>query len=317
VTAIRAAIRYAGMPVLLTAAVWLTFALFARDWSQAVVLPSMGILLFFLVWGLEHIVPFRSEWNRSDGQRVNDVGHSIVGTALGGSLGNFATIALVGVGAAALAGEGGGIWPTELAVPVQVALVFVLADLGRYVQHRLMHVVPILWRFHELHHSADALNVFKTSRNHFVERFFQQFFLLGPVLLMGAGSEAVLPFVVVNSYLGVFDHSNVDFRLGPLEYVVMGPAAHRIHHSRDSFEGNSNFGTALLVWDWVFRTYVPPVGRSRRRWVEEFAVGIAGDPTPPGFLDQILEPFRRRQVAEERSSSSVESPSPLESAPSG
>lgn len=300
-------IRYAGMPVLLTAMVWTTFALFAAGHPEAIVLPIMSIVSFVLLLVLERIAPFRKDWNDNDGQRFNDIGHSLFGTALGGTLGNIATLALVGVGASRLAGESGGVWPRGLPLPIQVAIVFVLADLGRYVQHRLMHSFPLFWRFHELHHATETLNAFKTTRSHLIERFTQQLFLFGPVLLMGAGAEAILPFVVVNSFLGGFDHSNVDFRIGPLEYVIMGPLAHRIHHSKNAVEGNRNFGTALLVWDWIFRTYQAPIARSDFEWKHKFDVGIENDTTPKGFFRQIVDPFlpARMQAQLATGSSSV------------
>jgi sterol desaturase/sphingolipid hydroxylase (fatty acid hydroxylase superfamily) len=294
--AFRVLVRWAGMPVLLVGAAWATFELLARGANEGAVLGGMGVLVFLIVWGLERLVPFKPEWNANDGQRWHDVGHTLFGTFLGGRLGQVMTLALTGSAAAWIAERtDGGLWPADVPVAVQIAIVFLAADLGRYVQHRAMHEVPLLWRFHQLHHSIDVLNVWKTSRNHFVERLFQQLFLLGPVLALGAPAEVVLPFVVANSYLGVFDHSNVDFRLGPLEYVVMGPSAHRLHHSRDLREGNTNFGTSLVVWDWVFGTYTNPVRRAREG-AASYRVGIADDDMPSGFVAQVIDPFKPRRA---------------------
>lgn len=292
----KTAIRYGGMPLLLGGAGWATFAMLALQWNEGAVLGGMGLLVFAIVWALERVVPFKPEWNRNDGQRWHDIGHTLFGTFLGGRLGQVLTLAASGSAAAAIAEHTDtGLWPTELPIAIQIAVVFLVADLGRYVQHRLMHEVPALWRFHQLHHSTDVLNVWKTSRNHFVERLFQQLFLLGPVLALGAPAEVVLPFVVTNSYLGVFDHSNVDFRLGPLEYVLMGPSAHRLHHARDLREGNTNFGTALVVWDFLFGTFTNPVRRAREG-AATYEVGIEGDDTPAGFLAQVIDPFVPRRA---------------------
>jgi len=305
VDAFRVAVRYLGMPGLLVGAVVVTFELLERGWHEGLVLALMGTAMFFVVWGLERLVPFRADWNRNDGQKLNDVGHTVFGTFLGGKLGNVLTMVVAGSSAAWIAEHTSTVvWPTEWPIALQVVLVFLVADLGRYVSHRAMHEIPFLWRFHELHHSADVLTVFKTSRNHLVERVFQQVFLFGPVIALGAPEEAILPFVVANSYLGVFDHSNVDFRLGPLEYVLMGPVAHRLHHSRDLREGNTNFGTALLVWDLVFGTYTNPVRRAREG-AGTFDVGIEGDRTPGRFVDQVLDPLRRREGGAEPETSTV------------
>jgi ornithine lipid hydroxylase len=290
-------VRYLGMPVLLVGSAALALALLGRGVHEGIVLVGIGTALFVLVWGLEYVAPYRRDWNGSDGQRLNDIGHTLVGTYLGGGLGNVLTFSLVGVIAAAIAGStGSGIWPGHWPLWLQVAIVFLLADLGRYIQHRLMHEVPLFWRFHLLHHSTEVLTVFKTSRNHLVERLFQQTFLLGPVLLLGAGAEAIIPFVVINSFLGIFAHSNVDFRIGAFECVFMGPAAHRLHHSRALDEGTTNYGTSLLVWDWLFRTYTNPLRRAREvgRRVD---VGVEGDPTPGGFWAQLIAPITMPAVA--------------------
>jgi sterol desaturase/sphingolipid hydroxylase (fatty acid hydroxylase superfamily) len=290
--AFRSLVRYLGMPGLMVAGGWATFALLDAGYEQGLVLLGMSLVIFFVVWGLEILVPYREDWVGSDGQRLNDVGHALFGTFLGGRLGNLVAFGLFGLAAAWVAEHtGGGLWPTSWPMWLQVVLLFLLADLGRYVQHRTMHEVPVLWKYHVLHHSVGAMNVFKTSRNHIVERFFQQPFLFGPAIALGAGPEVILPFVVVNSMLGVFDHSNVDFRLGPLEYVIMGPNAHRIHHSIDMKEGNTNYGTALVVWDILFRTYTSPQSRERAG-KGKIDVGVADDPTSPGFFGQLVDPLR-------------------------
>lgn len=290
----RATVRYAGMPVLLVSFGVLTFALLSRGFSEAAVVGATSSAVFWIVWALERFVPYQTKWNARDGQLANDIGHLLFGTYFGGFLGNAATMALVGAGAGFIADHlGAGLWPTSLPLFVQVALVFLVADLGRYVQHRAMHAVPFLWRFHQLHHATEVMSVWKTSRNHILERFTQQLVLFGPVLLLGAPKAVVLPFIVVNGMLGIFDHSNVDFRLGPLDYVLMTPEAHRIHHSRDLVEGNTNFGTALLVWDFLFGTYTPPAARAKAG-LAKVEVGIAADDTPDGFVAQVLDPFVRR-----------------------
>ncbi len=300
-------VRYLGMPGLMVAGGWATFALLGAGYAEGLVLLAMSLAIFFVVWGLEVLVPYREDWVGSDGQRLNDVGHSIFGTLLGGQLGNLAAFGLFGLAAAFIAERtGGSLWPSSLPMLLQVVLLFLLADLGRYVQHRTMHEVPYLWRYHVLHHSVGAMNVFKTSRNHIVERFLQQPFLFGPAIALGAGPEVILPFVVVNSMLGVFDHSNVDFRLGPLEYVLMGPNAHRIHHSIDRVEGNTNYGTALVVWDILFRTYTSPQSRARAG-KGKVDVGVVDDPTSPGFWGQIVDPLRRAPATSSPSSSSSSS----------
>ncbi|MFQ5566823.1 MAG: sterol desaturase family protein, partial [Paracoccaceae bacterium] len=82
---------------------------------------------------------------------------------------------------------------------------------------------------------------------------------------------------------GFFQHSNVDARLGPLNWLVAGPELHRWHHSRIVRESNTNFGNNLIVWDALFGT----------RYLPERQVGVLGllnRAYPKDFLGQTLAP---------------------------
>lgn len=80
--------------------------------------------------------------------------------------------------------------------------------------------------------------------------------MFGPLFLVGVPAPVLFWYVLPNTCLGLFDHSNVDVELGWLGYVFTAPRAHRIHHSLDMKEGNSNFGSALVVWDILFGTFI-------------------------------------------------------------
>jgi sterol desaturase/sphingolipid hydroxylase (fatty acid hydroxylase superfamily) len=278
-------------PLLMSGAVALTYATIQLGWSPPLASTAVSTLLFFVIWGLEQVLPHRPEWNAHDGQRWNDLGHTIFGTGGGAALGNFLTeltFSALGLSIARLRG-GSGLWPSSLPIGAQLLIVVLVADLGRYVQHRLMHQVPFLWPFHALHHSVLHLNVWKTSRSHLVERVTQQVFMFGPLVACGVPDTVLLYYVIPNTFLGMFAHSNADLRLGPLEYVVMGPAAHRLHHSIEMAHGLSNYGSAIVLWDIVFGTYTNPMKEP-----PPAKMGIASDTTPRGFWGQVVDPFVRR-----------------------
>jgi sterol desaturase/sphingolipid hydroxylase (fatty acid hydroxylase superfamily) len=285
------AARWLLFPVLMCAAVGATYATIARGWAPPLASTIVSTILFFVIWGLEHVLPHRPEWNAKDGQRWNDLAHTIFGTGGGAALGNFLTEVTFSALGLWIAHARGGprVWPSSWPIWAQVAIVVLAADLGRYVQHRLMHQVPWLWPFHALHHSVEHLNVWKTSRSHVVERVTQQIFMFGPLVACGAPDTVLLYYVIPNTFLGMFAHSNADFRLGPLEYVIMGPAAHRLHHSIEIAHGTSNYGSAIVLWDIAFGTYTNP-----NREPPPAKMGIAGDVTPRGFWAQIIDPFVRR-----------------------
>ncbi len=255
--------------------------------NYSIVLNSVALLMFFTVLGLEKAMPFKKEWNEKDPQTLNDLGHTLFGTALGAMSGDFLT-KLIFANVALWISDNVGFtfWPTHWPLMLQVVLVFLLAEFGRYWQHRLMHLHPGLWRYHRLHHSIDRMGVLKTSRSHIMERIFQQVFMFSFLIAIGAPKDVMLLYIIPNSFLGMIDHSNIDLKLGYLEYVFMGPAGHRLHHSEDMVTGNTNFGSAMLVWDVIFGTFSDPV-----KTPPPDRVGIPDDPMPSGFVDQIIDGF--------------------------
>ena len=144
---------------------------------------------------------------------------------------------------------------------------FIFDDFARYWLHRLLHTVPILWSFHKVHHSATTLNPFTVFRTHPIEAILFStrsaivqgitaaifFFFFGNqvtlVMVFGA-SIFTFAFNILGSNLRHSPISVQYWRL--LEYIVMSPAQHHIHHSTAKEHINKNFGVALSVWDWMF-----------------------------------------------------------------
>lgn len=286
---LRTVCRYGAFPVLMAAGILATFTLAPRlGWPVPLVATLVALALFGVIVALERFIPYRAAWNAGDGQFGHDVGHTLFGSGVGAGLGDALNGLAVGALAGALARPGGfGLWPTTWPFWVQVVLVSLVADLGRYVQHRMHHGSAFLWRFHELHHSGQVLTAIKASRSHLVERVLQQLFMYGPLLALGAPREVLWWFIVPNSLLGPFAHCNADLRLGPLEYLVMGPGNHRLHHSANLKQSNSNFSSCLVIWDVVFGTWTSPF----KHQVE--GVGLEGPQPDSRFVAQLVAPFRR------------------------
>ena len=273
-------------PLVLAAGVASTWwTLEVLRWTPALVLNVVSSAFFVLIALLEYVLPHRQDWRASDGQMVHDLGHSWLGTGLGGLAGNLTIGFVVPLLSAALWGQRSW-WPSELPFALQLGIVYVLADFGRYWQHRLHHLVPFLWRFHALHHSVERMSVFKTSRSHFVERYLQQVAMFSLLYLLGCPLELLVWYIIPNSVIGLLDHSNLDVQLGPLERVIMGPKGHRLHHSAAPEDMDTNFGSAITLWDVVFRTFRDPT-----RVPQPELVGILDDPIPRDFLRQYLSPF--------------------------
>lgn len=137
-----------------------------------------------------------------------------------------------------------------------VSTVLVL-DLVRYVSHRLMHQVPLLWRLHRSHHSDPEYDVTTGFRFHPAEALFVTVTGLAAILVLGGPVLAVLASEVWATVTSMFTHANVRMpaRLElALRRVLVTPDLHRIHHSIRREEASSNFGNSFVLWDRLFRT---------------------------------------------------------------
>ncbi len=141
---------------------------------------------------------------------------------------------------------------------LEVGLAIVALDLIIYAQHQVFHYVPILWRFHMMHHSDLDLDVTSGVRFHPVEIIISTGVKAVSVLALGASPLAVVIFEIVLNATALFNHSNVRMPSGlerVLRLFMVTPDMHRIHHSTDVQETNSNFGFNVPWWDRLFGTY--------------------------------------------------------------
>ena len=137
-------------------------------------------------------------------------------------------------------------------------LAVLLLDLAIYWQHRWMHVVPLLWRLHRLHHSDTGFDVTTGLRFHPFEMAVSLVYKLTVVAALGAPPLAVLVFELLLSIGALFTHA--DFALPPaldrrLRWLLVTPSMHRIHHSTWRPETDSNYGFHLSIWDRLFGSY--------------------------------------------------------------
>jgi sterol desaturase/sphingolipid hydroxylase (fatty acid hydroxylase superfamily) len=127
----------------------------------------------------------------------------------------------------------------------------VVLDLAIYLQHLLFHAVPALWRLHRVHHADPDFDVTTALRFHPVEILLSMFIKAAVIFAFGPPVLAVLIFEVVLNGASVFNHANV--RLPArieriLRWLVVTPDMHRVHHSTDMRETNSNYGFNLSIW---------------------------------------------------------------------
>jgi sterol desaturase/sphingolipid hydroxylase (fatty acid hydroxylase superfamily) len=130
-------------------------------------------------------------------------------------------------------------------------------DALAYAQHRLLHRVDILWRFHAVHHSDPEVDVTTTFRHHPVEAIFNGALIGGVVLAIGFSPAEIAAYTWVSFVVELVAHANLALPswFGAIfARLIVTPEFHRLHHSRAKAEANANFGQAFSIWDTLFGT---------------------------------------------------------------
>lgn len=181
-----------------------------------------------------------------------------------------------------------------LPVWAQLGLYLVVRDLVQYWIHRLLHRVPWLWRFHEVHHSVREMGFAANLRFHPMESIVYRTLEYVPMSLLGFGIEDFFVVHAISLTVGHWNHTNIKLPLGPLRYVLNGPQMHIYHHAKEMpARYGANFGVVLSVWDWLFGTaWIPADGR-------DHALGFDGvESYPRDLFRQLIAPFRSKTSQE-------------------
>lgn len=137
-----------------------------------------------------------------------------------------------------------------------VLFVFVVSDLVGYFIHRAMHRVPLLWRFHQVHHQATELSWLDAWRQHPVDFVLHGIAVGIPGALLGASLSDLASVVVLRKAFTTFLHANLKVSFG---LVLASPVFHGVHHSADPRDYDTNFAGTFPLWDVLFGTAKPAV----------------------------------------------------------
>jgi lathosterol oxidase len=170
---------------------------------------------------------------------------------------------------------------------VQFVEIVLVADLAQYSVHRAFHRIPWLWRFHAIHHSAQAMDWLAGSRLHLVDIVVTRGLSFVPLYLLGFSPPALYAYMVFVAFHAVFIHANVRFRFRAIERLIVTPRFHHWHHADAPGAVDRNFAVHLPLIDGLFGTRYFPEGR----WPQ--AYGVGGPPVPEGWLRQLGWPLRR------------------------
>ncbi len=246
-----------------------------------------------LVVVLERLMPFDPDWNRARGDVVPDALHNLLSTIVTAQLCQGALLVALAPASAWLAARAGAAWwPLGWPLAAQTALAFTISELGAYWAHRVGHETGLGWRLHSVHHSPTRLYWLNAARDNPLGVVLLYVPSVAPLVVMGAPPEMFAMIALFNAVVGLFQHANVDIRLGPLNYLFSVLEVHRWHHSTVVTEANHNYGSNLMIFDVLFGTVSWP--RDRRA---PEAIGIADLPEfPTDYLGQLAVPFRWREI---------------------
>ena len=249
-------------------------------------IPVLAALAIATV--IETLVPLRQQSRRLHGRLSTNL--ALLAITLGlGMLLNFA----LAIGAAYVQASGLGLLQILGTGAAVSFIVTVLAlDGATYLVHRLMHRVPVLWRVHLVHHIDTSVDATTAFRQHPVEGLVRFSFIAATAWILGAPPVAVAVYRLLGSLNAVLEHANIRVprwldRLLVLIWVT--PHMHKIHHSRERSETDSNYANLFSFFDRMFGSYTPS---SRGTSV---AYGIDGYDAPAhqSLAAVLWLPFRR------------------------
>jgi sterol desaturase/sphingolipid hydroxylase (fatty acid hydroxylase superfamily) len=247
-------------------------------WTFTAVVAAAVALSF----AAERALPYETSWNDDQGDSVRDTVHAVLNEGLMlASVGVVPLLATLNIGL--------DLWPAGVPMVVQVGGAVLVADFGITVAHMASHRIEVLWRFHAVHHSVTRSYGFNGLMKHPVSQVFETSAGVLPLVLIGIPlpvASALAAFVALQLLL---QHSNVDYRVGPLRGVLALNEGHRFHHLKWAGVGDVNFGLFTLVWDHAAGTF----SYDPERRFSSSDLGMAAKPEyPRSWPAQMLEPFR-------------------------
>ncbi|XP_026881430.2 alkylglycerol monooxygenase isoform X4 [Electrophorus electricus] len=134
-------------------------------------------------------------------------------------------------------------------------LAFLGVDFGYYWVHRCSHELNILWAAHQVHHSSEYYNLSTALRQSVTQQCASWVFYLPMALLVPPSVFAV--HIQFNLLYQFWIHTELISDLGPLEWILNTPSHHRVHHGRNLYCIDKNYGGTLIIWDRLFGTFAP------------------------------------------------------------
>lgn len=289
----RAAVTWLAYPVcVLMPFTWLVFN---ANLEKPLQLIPFAFMSLFTAGIMEWLHPHTLHWRKSQGDLLTDIAHQMISTPLSQVL--RVALVLLFFSILTLPAESYALvsWPNEWPLWAQVMLGLAVAEFGEYWRHRLFHTWPLAWRLHSVHHSSRRLYFLNAPRFHFIDLCLAGFAGAIPLALCGAPLLVVALVGIFTGMHGNWQHANVRYKLGWLNWILAGGELHRWHHSSDIRHTNSNYGNNLIIFDVLFGTRCLP---DTEQDVKALGLGEDDALFPQTWWRQLLVPFRWKSMLE-------------------
>lgn len=177
---------------------------------------------------------------------------------------------------------------TELraqSLPMQIIEMLILGDLFYYVAHRLCHRVPLLWRYHAVHHGIEEMDWLAAYRSHPVDLVITKGAQYFPLFYLGFSPAALFLYSAIFSWHSFLLHANLRIDFGHLRWIIASPQFHHWHHANEPAARDKNFAAQLSLFDVIFGTWRCP----------SHSPGTYGtdDAVAKTYMAQMLHPWAR------------------------
>ena len=182
-------------------------------------------------------------------------------------------------------------WSASLPLVPRLLAALVVGEFGYYWGHRWAHEIPLLWRFHAIHHSAEKMDWIVSSRAHPVDLVFVRICVFVPLYAVGLAQpaargtldSATLFVLLVGSTWGYFIHANLRWRFGWLSVLIATPAFHHWHHTNDEHV-DKNYASMLPIMDILFGSWFMP----KKQWPPRYGISA---PMASDLVGELAQPF--------------------------
>ncbi|MEP4195606.1 MAG: sterol desaturase family protein [Aliishimia sp.] len=250
--------------------------------------------LFGLFAALETLAPRRVRSQSRNTRWITNWGITVLNSVALRALAIGMPFLAVGAAVDAHANGWGLLNAIALPVWIEVIAAILVLDFMIWAQHLITHKVPLLWRFHRVHHADVDIDVTTAIRFHPIEIAVSMCLKIGLVYALGPAAVAVILFEIMLNGTAMFNHANIKLPLKMdriLRLVLVTPDMHRVHHSVHRHEHDSNYGFALSIWDRLFHTYIPQPAEGH----DDMQIGLEWQDERPSRIGWSLAlPFMRK-----------------------